>query len=78
MSVDDICKEAGFTREDHPDIFDDVRSEIESKLNSLMARLSATMGLTYERVEIYAKQEQMFVEDLKQFVANGRTTNPKG
>ncbi len=71
MTTDDICKEAGFTREAYPDIFDDVRSNIESNLNALMARLSATMGLSYKRVEVYAEQQQVFVEDLKHFVATG-------
>ncbi len=71
MTVEEICKEAGFTREAYPDIYDSVCAEIQGKLASLMERLSATMGLSWRRVEIYGDQERVFVDDLKHFVKTG-------
>ncbi len=72
MTVEEICKEAGFTREAYPDLYDSVSSDIQESLDALMSRLSATMGLTWKRVEIYAKQERVFIDDLKHFVATGQ------
>jgi hypothetical protein len=59
MTVE-LFKEAGVSKEDYPDAWDQCVSILQTK----MATLSATMGLSYERADIFAKQKQALVEDL--------------
>ena len=64
--VQELFTAAGFTSEDAGDkLFDDLALQMTEILDGLMARLSATMGLSYKRVELYEEQKQSLIDDLK-------------
>ena len=62
-----IFKNAGITRDQAPEMFEEVKSILASK----MARLSATMGLSYKRMELFTEQEVALTEDLRAFRETG-------
>jgi len=61
--VDRIFEAADFPR-DHPE-YDKLYRLISSDMAELMARCSVLYGLSYERVRMVQKQEEIFIEDLK-------------
>lgn len=72
IDVAELFEAASFTREDCADgeeQFQDIAKQMEHILDGLMARLSATMGLTYKRVELYNEQKDSLIEDLKKMKA---------
>ncbi len=63
----DVFSKAGVKKEDAPDLFQQVKDILSTK----MATLSVTMGMSYKRGEIYDEQKQALVDDLKQLKAKG-------
>jgi hypothetical protein len=72
--VAELFAAAEFTREDAPDHYDDLALQMAEILDGLMARLSATMGLSWKRVEIYEEQKKSLIEDLKRMKREGPKT----
>ncbi len=58
--ADKIFKEAGVSKEDNPDAY----QEAISILNRKMAILSVTMGLSKKAVPLFNEQKQALVDDL--------------
>ncbi len=67
-SVDKIFKSAGVTKAEAPEIYGDCLDILSMK----MSKLSATMGMSYERLHLFAEQENALVEDLKELKAKGK------
>lgn len=59
-TADKIFAEAGVDKTQTPDLY----REIVEILNAKMAQLSASMGLSYDRVRLFNEQKQALVEDL--------------
>lgn len=73
--VAELFTAASFTVEDCEDgekQFEDIANQMEGILDALMARLSATMGLTWKRVKIYEKQKRSLIKDLKKMKKEGK------
>jgi hypothetical protein len=63
--VAELFAAASFTREDAPEVFDDLAQQMEDILDGLMARLSVEYGLSYKRVAIYEEQKASLIADLE-------------
>ncbi len=63
----ELFKKAGVSPEKNPGLFD----EAVSILNQSMALLSATMGLSYERVDRFNEQKTALVDDLRKGLDEG-------
>jgi hypothetical protein len=78
--VAELFEAASFTIEDCDDgeeQFQDIAKQMEDILDGLMTHLSATMGLSYKRVNLYEKQKKSLITDLKKMKeerANARQT----
>ncbi len=59
-ATSNVFEKAGIKREDAPELFE----EVKNILSQTMARLSATMGMSYKRGEVYEEQKQTLVDDL--------------
>lgn len=59
-TTEEIFSQANVTPEEAPEMF----AEVETILQQSMAQLSATMGLSYGRVEAFDKQKAALVGDL--------------
>ncbi len=58
--VEEIFQKAGVAMEDHPILVKQAKNILSEK----MAILSATLGLTWTRVDLYNEQKESLVQDL--------------
>lgn len=65
--ADEIFAEAGVDKALNPAAWDEARNI----LSATMARLSVSMGLSAERVEVFELQKRTLVEDLVEGKADG-------
>lgn len=65
--ADEIFKQADVSKETNRALYD----ETVEILGKQMARLSATMGLSRERVEIFNEQKESLVKDLLEMKSAG-------
>ncbi len=66
-STDEIFKAAGLTKEEAPEMYEDV----ELILSQKMAGLSASMGLSVRRVDAYREQKESLIKELRALKADG-------
>ena len=66
-TVERIFRDAGITRDEAPEMFEEAKTILANK----MAILSATMGLTYKRMELFTEQEVALTQDLLKLKETG-------
>lgn len=65
--AEEIFKKANVTKEQAPEMYDDVITILSGK----MATLSATMGLSYARLDAYDEQKSSLINDLVKMKVEG-------